>query len=111
MSNAMVWLIVGFLGQMMFTARFLVQWIASERKRASVVPVMFWWLSLAGGTALLSYAVFRRDPVIIAGQAMGILVYTRNLVLLSTRRDQASRPQQRLTVQARDESFIRAVND
>jgi lipid-A-disaccharide synthase-like uncharacterized protein len=98
MSNAMVWLIVGFLGQMIFTARFLVQWIASEQKRASVVPTIFWWLSLAGGTALLAYAVFRRDPVIIAGQAMGILVYTRNLVLLSTCRDQAHGPKQRLTV-------------
>ena len=87
MSNLVFWLTIGFLGQAFFTARFLVQWIASERKHNSVVPVAFWWLSLLGGTALLSYAIFRRDPVIIAGHGMGLFVYTRNLMLV----DKASR--------------------
>ena len=90
MSNVTAWLIVGFVGQVIFTARFVVQWIASEQKRDSVVPVAFWWLSLAGGTALLSYAIFRRDPVIIAGTS------ARNLRLCAepgvVEHDQGSRP-------------------
>lgn len=77
-----VWLAVGFLGQGMFSSRFLVQWVASERRRASVVPVAFWWLSIAGGGLLLSYALHRRDPVFVLGQAAGLLVYARNLVLI-----------------------------
>jgi len=85
-SNLVFWLTVGFLGQALFTARFLVQWLASERKRNSVVPVAFWWLSLLGGTALFSYAIFRRDPVIITGQGMGLFVYTRNLMLVGKAR-------------------------
>ena len=76
------WLMVGFFGQALFTARFVVQWLVSERRRNSVVPVAFWWLSLMGGIALLSYATWRRDPVIIVGQAMGLLVYVRNLMLV-----------------------------
>ena len=64
------WLTVGFVGQGLFTARFLVQWIVSEKERDAVVPVSFWWLSLLGGAALLSYAISRRDPVIIVGQAI-----------------------------------------
>ena len=86
MSSLTFWLMVGFLGQAFFTARFLVQWVVSERKRDSVVPVAFWWLSLLGGAALLSYAIFRRDPVIIAGQGMGLVVYTRNLMLVGKAR-------------------------
>jgi lipid-A-disaccharide synthase-like uncharacterized protein len=82
MTSPSFWLVVGFLGQATFTARFLVQWIASEKKRDSVVPVAFWWLSLLGGMALLSYAISRRDPVIIVGQAMGLFVYVRNLMLV-----------------------------
>src|ERR1700761_8259319 len=79
-----LWLKIGFLGQALFTARFLVQWLASERKKDSVVPVAFWWLSLSGGTILLAYAaVHLRDPVISIGQAMGLVVYTRNLMLVS----------------------------
>jgi len=85
-SSLTFWLMVGFLGQAFFTARFLVQWVVSERKRDSVVPVAFWWFSLVGGAALLSYAIFRRDPVIIAGQGMGLVVYTRNLMLVSKAR-------------------------
>ena len=76
------WLAVGFLGQLLFSGRFFVQWIASERKKASVVPVAFWWLSLAGGATLLAYAIHRRDPVFVLGQAFGLLVYGRNLALV-----------------------------
>jgi lipid-A-disaccharide synthase-like uncharacterized protein len=89
------WLAIGFLGQAFFTARFVVQWLVSEKKRDSVVPVVFWWLSLGGGVALLSYAISRRDPVIIVGQAMGLFVYTRNLMLVgSARRRTAGRSAQ-----------------
>jgi lipid-A-disaccharide synthase-like uncharacterized protein len=77
------------MGQALFTARFLVQWLASERKRDSVVPVAFWWLSLFGGVALFFYGIFRRDPVIVVGQGMGLLVYTRNLMLVEKARKPA----------------------
>ena len=83
------WLAVGFLGQAMFSGRFIVQWIASERKKASVIPVAFWWLSLAGGLALFAYAVHRGDPVFILGQVAGLFVYSRNLVLLRRTGDRA----------------------
>ena len=86
MSNLTFWLAIGFLGQALFTARFLMQWVVSEQQRDSVVPVAFWWFSLLGGTALLAYAIFRRDPVIITGQGMGLFVYTRNLMLVSKAR-------------------------
>jgi len=76
------WLAVGFLGQALFSGRFVVQWIASERKKASVIPVAFWWLSLAGGATLLGYAIHRGDPVFILGQAAGLFVYGRNLIFL-----------------------------
>lgn len=76
------WLAVGFLGQAMFTGRFVVQWVASERKRASVVPVAFWWFSIAGGVLLLAYAIHRGDPVFVLGQAAGLGVYGRNLMLV-----------------------------
>jgi lipid-A-disaccharide synthase-like uncharacterized protein len=76
------WLIVGFLGQAMFSARFLVQWIASERVGRSIIPVAFWFFSMAGGVTLLIYALYRLDPVFITGQAAGLLIYGRNLVLI-----------------------------
>ena len=75
------WLALGFLGQALFASRFVVQWVASERRRASVVPGVFWWLSIGGGVCLLGYALLRRDVVIVAGQLAGLLVYTRNVVL------------------------------
>ncbi len=81
-----VWLLVGLLGQAMFSSRFLIQWIASERKKQSVMPTAFWWFSLAGGLCLLSYATFRGDPVFILGQSAGMVVYFRNLILLRRRR-------------------------
>lgn len=82
MTQPTLWLIVGFLGQGFFSARFLVQWLASERARRSVVPVAFWFLSLGGGATLLAYALYRRDPVFILGQGAGLLIYARNLMLL-----------------------------
>jgi lipid-A-disaccharide synthase-like uncharacterized protein len=85
-SNLAFWLTIGFLGHALFTARFLVQWVASEKQRDSVVPVAFWWLSLLGGTALLAYAISRRDPVIIVGQSMGLFIYARNLMLVAKAR-------------------------
>jgi len=91
MSRLTFWLLVGFLGQALFTARFVVQWLVSERKRDSVVPVAFWWLSLLGGGALLTYAISRQDPVIIVGQAMGLLVYVRNLMLVAKARHHRAR--------------------
>ena len=95
MSQAKIWLIIGFAGQALFTARFLVQWIASERKRDSVVPVAFWWLSLLGGLTLLSYASYRQDPVIIVGQGMGLVVYARNLMLVGKAKRRAARRRRR----------------
>ena len=95
MSQARLWLIIGFAGQALFTARFLVQWIASERRRDSVVPVAFWWLSLLGGLTLLSYASYRQDPVIIVGQAMGLIVYARNLMLVGKAKRRAARRRRR----------------
>ncbi len=77
-----IWLAIGFLGQMLFTARFLVQWVLSERRGESVVPLAFWYLSLAGGVVLLAYAIVRADPVFIVGQAAGLVVYLRNLYLI-----------------------------
>jgi lipid-A-disaccharide synthase-like uncharacterized protein len=73
------WLAIGFLGQALFSTRFILQWIASERAKRSVVPQAFWWFSLLGGLTLLAYAIHRRDPVFIFGQAGGLFVYLRNL--------------------------------
>jgi lipid-A-disaccharide synthase-like uncharacterized protein len=73
------WLAIGFAGQALFSARFLVQWLATERARCSVVPTAFWYFSVAGGFTLLAYAVYKQDPVFIVGQAAGIFIYLRNL--------------------------------
>lgn len=80
--DSAVWLVIGLLGQACFSARFLVQWIASERRRASVVPIYFWYFSVAGGVVLLAYAIHRMDPVFILGQAFGLVVYARNLYFI-----------------------------
>jgi len=82
MSSETFWLSIGFLGQALFSARFLVQWMISEIRRESVVPYIFWWFSLAGGATLLAYAIWRQDPVFITGQAFGLIVYMRNLMLI-----------------------------
>ena len=85
MTAGEFWLAVGFLGQVFFFSRFLVQWIASERRKESVVPVSFWFFSIGGGTVLLIYAIHRLDPVFIVGQGAGLFVYLRNLYLIRRR--------------------------
>jgi lipid-A-disaccharide synthase-like uncharacterized protein len=85
-ETSWVWLAIGLLGQACFSARFLVQWIASERRKQSVVPVYFWYFSVVGGLVLLAYAVHRRDPVFILGQAAGLFIYGRNLYLIARNR-------------------------
>ena len=77
-----LWLIIGFVGQFFFFSRFLVQWIASEKAKRSVVPEAFWYFSLLGGTILFIYAIHRGDPVFFLGQSVGLLVYARNLWLI-----------------------------
>ena len=73
---------LGFLGQLLFTGRMLVQWLVSERHRRSIVPPIFWWMSLAGASMLLTYFVWRRDIVGVLGQATGWMIYSRNLWLI-----------------------------
>jgi len=75
----LVWLFIGLFAQLMFSMRFLIQWISSERQRKSVIPNAFWWFSLAGGLLLLTYGFQRGEPVIILGQSIGIVIYLRNL--------------------------------
>ena len=77
-----IFLLIGFLGQGVFASRFVIQWIYSEKKGESFIPIHFWYLSIFGGLGLLTYAIFRKDPVIITGQLFGIFVYTRNLILI-----------------------------
>ena len=81
-STEIIFLIIGFLGQGVFASRFIVQWIYSEKKGESTIPIVFWYLSILGGVGLLTYAIFRQDPVIIIGQSFGILIYVRNLFLI-----------------------------
>jgi len=76
------WLILGFLGQALFSMRFLIQWIYSEKNKRSMIPTAFWYFSLAGGLTLLSYAILREDPVFIVGQGVGLFIYLRNLALI-----------------------------
>jgi len=76
------WLILGFLGQVLFSMRFLIQWIYSEKHKKSLIPKAFWYFSLAGGLTLFSYALLRQDPVFIAGQGLGIFIYIRNLMFI-----------------------------
>lgn len=76
-----LWLWLGLFSQAMFFARFLIQWIVSEAKKMSVIPVSFWYLSILGSIGLLTYSIYRKDPVFIIGQSLGIIIYTRNLSL------------------------------
>lgn len=85
MGVEQIWTGVGFLGQALFTGRFVVQWLASERARKSVIPLLFWYFSIAGGATLFAYAIYREDPVFIVGQGAGLAIYLRNLWL--TRRE------------------------
>jgi lipid-A-disaccharide synthase-like uncharacterized protein len=84
------WLIIGLVGQAMFFGRFLVQWIASERARRSVVPMGFWYMSIAGGLITLVYAIYQQDPVFILGQTTGTIVYVRNIYFRRRERDAGS---------------------
>ena len=81
-----LWLILGFIGQIMFSMRFLIQWFVSEKKKKSVIPISFWYFSIAGGVLLLSYATFRKDPVFMLGQSVGVVIYLRNLYLIHKKR-------------------------
>jgi lipid-A-disaccharide synthase-like uncharacterized protein len=82
MDTHYVWLTIGFVGQALFSMRFLVQWFQSERKRRSMIPIEFWYFSIAGGVTLLAYAIHQADPVFIVGQLTGLFVYARNLQMI-----------------------------
>ena len=86
METLEIWYVVGFAGQALFASRFLVQWLASERAGRSTMPVAFWFLSMGGGAVLLSYAIYREDPVFIVGQLGGLFIYLRNLHLIARER-------------------------
>lgn len=81
--TSIIWVSVGFLGQLLFGMRLLVQWIVSEKQKKSVIPLTFWYFSLFGSVILLAYALHRMDPVFIVGQSLGLFVYIRNLILIS----------------------------
>ena len=88
-----IWLGIGFFGQGMFFMRWLIQWLASERHNESRMPIAFWYMSLGGGMITLAYAIYRKDPVFIAGQSFGAFVYLRKLILVhSSARAQQSPP-------------------
>ena len=91
LTTETIWLGIGFFGQALFFGRWVVQWVASEKKAESQVPVSFWYMSLIGGLITLAYAIYRQDPVFIAGQGVGSVVYIRNLMLIH-RANQAKGP-------------------
>jgi lipid-A-disaccharide synthase-like uncharacterized protein len=90
MSEKNIWLIIGFAGQFLFTMRFLVQWLQSERQRKSIIPTAFWYFSIAGGLVLLAYAIHKKDPVFITGQAAGVFIYLRNLYFIIRERKEVA---------------------
>jgi len=90
LSAEAIWIGIGLVGQAMFFMRFLLQWIASEKAKRSVIPDIFWYFSIAGATILLSYAIYRQDPVFILGQSMGFLIYFRNLYFIKKNRSAAA---------------------
>ena len=85
MDKNLIWMIIGFVGQGFFSARFIVQWIMSEIKKQSIIPIGFWYFSLLGGVTLFAYALYKEDPVFIVGQGAGLLIYSRNLYLIRKR--------------------------
>lgn len=87
LTRETLWLIVGFTGQAVFTGRFVLQWLYSEFKKRSVIPVGFWYLSIVGSALLLGYAIYREDPVFIIGQSFGFIVYLRNLQLIAKHKE------------------------
>jgi lipid-A-disaccharide synthase-like uncharacterized protein len=82
MSDTALWIGIGLFGQSLFSARFILQWLASEKARRSVVPKAFWYFSLGGSSVLLAYAIHRADPVFVLGQSAGLAIYLRNLWLI-----------------------------
>ena len=89
-TTELIWLTVGFTAQAMFSMRFIIQWIASERARRSIVPETFWYFSFAGGLMLFIYAIYRMDPVFIIGQGSGLFIYARNIhFIISAKRESA----------------------
>lgn len=86
-TTELIWLMVGFAAQLMFSMRFILQWIASERAKKSIVPEVFWYFSLAGGVLLFAYAIYRLDPVFMMGQGMGLFIYARNIQLIWQQKD------------------------
>ncbi len=81
-----IWLAIGIFGQLLFTMRFLVQWLASERAGRSVIPIAFWFFSIGGGLITLVYGLYKKEPVIIMGQALSLFIYARNLMLIAKQR-------------------------
>jgi lipid-A-disaccharide synthase-like uncharacterized protein len=84
------WIVFGFLGQAMFTMRFVVQWVASEKRKESVIPIAFWYFSLGGGLILLAYAMRQMDPVFIAAYLLNPVIYFRNIYLIYRKKNSAS---------------------
>ena len=82
MEISLTWLLVGLIGQLFFSARFIIQWIYSEINKKSIIPVAFWFFSILGGVTLLAYAIHRKDPVFILGQSAGLLIYARNIYFI-----------------------------
>ena len=82
MTTEQMWIGIGLFGQLLFSCRFIIQWITSEKQKKSVIPLAFWYFSIAGSLTLLAYAVYRTDPVFILGQFMGLFIYMRNLILI-----------------------------
>lgn len=90
METEKIWVMIGFLGQALFTGRFMVQWLKSEREGKSVIPVSFWYFSIAGSLVLLAYAIWRKDPVFIVGQSTGLFIYLRNLHFINRDKKKAA---------------------
>lgn len=86
MEKINIFVVIGFIGQLFFSARFLVQWIATEKAKKSTVPFSFWIFSLLGSIALLTYAIYRKDPIFILGQLPNILIYSRNIYFIKFKR-------------------------
>ena len=84
--TASYWLVVGFIGQALFGMRFIIQWIISEKRGESIIPLPFWYFSIGGSIILLSYAIHKQDPVFILGQSLGSIIYIRNLILISRKK-------------------------
>lgn len=91
MTMTRIWIAIGLAGQVLFSMRWLVQWVQSERRKRSITPTAFWYFSVAGGVTLLAYALHRRDPVFIVGQGAGLFIYLRNLYLIARARREQGR--------------------